>query len=326
VIKKIFPFGIKHEFAKRWTPWDWYKSTRISQKIAPELADQVIYDLVVLGEPALVGRLGGTEARFLGEYFKISKFKELNKLFFKLKPNWIRRSREINTNAGFYFKDNSQVSKFYEIYHEALLNTDVLGAWGTAFAWIESRYSQSIKSFIPVPMTAPWVDAYQPLARDIPWSNSLNGKRVLVISPFTESIVKQHQIINKVFPKIDYPVFALTTIKAPQTIGFDSNTKPDWFENLETLKALMSKEDFDVALVAAGAYSYPLAHHAKLMGKIGIHAGGGLQLFFGVIGKRWEADWGKGNYLENYHNHYWTRPSKTETPANYIGVEDGCYW
>lgn len=326
MIGKLAPFGLKHEISKRWTPWDWYKSLSISKKITSDGADKVIFDLITLGKPALVGRLGGTEARFLGEYLKITRHQKLSNILFKLKPNWLKRATEINTNAGFYFHDIAQVSNFYKIYNDALLNTDILGAWGTAFAWIESRYIKIIKTFIPVPMTAPWVDPYNSSTRDIPWSSALNGKKLLVISPFTETIIKQHKIIDKVFPNNNYPKFSLVTIQAPQTIGVDSNLKPSWFARLDEMKNLMSKYDFDVALIAAGAYSYPLAHHAKQMGRIGIHAGGGLQLFFGIIGKRWETNWGEGNYLEKYFNKYWTRPSLLETPPKAHEVENGCYW
>jgi hypothetical protein len=50
-----------------------------------------------------------------------------------------------------------------------------------------------------------------------------------------------------------------------------------WFELLNEIKTKMDQTDFDIALVSAGSYSYPLAHHAKKLVKIGIHAGGGLQ-------------------------------------------------
>lgn len=325
-MNQFMPFGLKHEISKRWTPWDWFRSIQVNKRITPELADQVISDLILKGKPALVGRLGGTEARFLGEYLKITKFQCLTKTLSRLKPNWIKRSREVNSHAGFYFKDISQAADFYKLYNDALLSTDVLGAWGTAFAWIESHYLQGIRSFIPVPMTAPWVDVYQPSSHSKPWSNSLEGKKVLVVSPFSETITKQHAIINEVFPGKNYPEYLLITIKAPQTIGYKPDTKPDWFENLENMKKIMSSIDFDVAIIGAGAYSYPLAHYAKQIGKIGIHGGGGLQLFFGIIGKRWEVDWGKGNYLEAHYNKYWTRPSLLETPKNAINVENGCYW
>lgn len=319
-------FGIKHEIAKRWTPFDLFKANQVKKKIDPTSADLEISRIIDLGKPALIGRLGGTEARFLGEYLKISKIKYLQKYLSKTKPNWIKRSKEINTNAGFYFEDLDQVSDFFNLYDEALSDTDVLGAWGTAFAWIESNYIDRINNLIPVPMTAPWVDTYLIDSAEKPWSYSLAGKKVLVISPFAESIRKQHKIIGKVYPDHYYPEFILKTIKAPQTISFKPNAKPSWFENLNQVKNQMSKEDFDIALVSAGAYSYPLAHFAKKLGKIGVHTGGGLQLFFGIIGKRWEVNWGKGNYLEKYFNEFWTRPTSSETPINAHKVEDGCYW
>jgi hypothetical protein len=324
--KRFGEFGIKHELSKRWTLWDWYKSRDVSKRITPEIADQVISDLILLGKPALVGRLGGTEARFLGEYFKITRFNRFSKILFRLKPNWHKRSREINSNAGFYFENLFQISAFYDLYDSALLDTDVLGTWGTAFAWFETRYIKDIKSLVPVPMTAPWVEPYLPSSSSVAWSASLHDKKVLIVSPFVESIINQHKRINKVFPDNTYPAFQLTTIKAPQTVGFDSASKPDWFENLDYMKKLMSSADFDVALIAAGAYSYPLAHHAKSLGKIGIHAGGGLQLFFGIIGKRWEVDWGENNYVKKYFNSFWVRPTRNETPYNAHQVEDGCYW
>jgi hypothetical protein len=175
-------------------------------------------------------------------------------------------------------------------------------------------------------MTAPWVEVYSMSSSKEPWSKSLDGKTVLVISPFVETINIQHRNIHNVFPNIEYPKFILKTIKAPQTIGFDSNSKPTWFENLHQIQRRMLEEEFDVALIGAGAYSDPLAHYAKVMGKIGIHAGGGLQLFFGIIGKRWEKDWGSGEYVEKFFNKHWTRPSKDEKPPNAHLVEEGCYW
>ena len=116
---KIFaPFGLRHEIAKRWKPWDWYKSLAVAERINPAIADQVISDLIMLGQPALVGRLGGTESRFLGEYLKVNKLKYLSRIQFRIKHNWIKRSKEINTNAGFYFEDVSQVEKFYKLYEK----------------------------------------------------------------------------------------------------------------------------------------------------------------------------------------------------------------
>jgi hypothetical protein len=323
---KIGEFGLRHEISKRWTLSDWFKSTHVKKRIHSQFVDLEIAKIINNSEPALVGRLGGTEARFLGEFLKIRRYKPIKYILFKVKPNWRRRSKEMNTHAGFYFKNLSQVSDFFDLYDKALSDTDLLGAWGTAFAWVEVRYLKNVESLVSVPLTAPWVDSYYPATTKDAWSKALNGKKVLVISPFTDSIVRQHKIIEKIFPNSSYPRFTLKTIKAPQTIGFHSDQEPTWFDNLNNIKNLMAIEDFDVALIAAGAYSYPLAHYAKTLGKIGIHSGGGLQLFFGIIGKRWERNWNNGNFYEKYYNKYWTRPSIDETPKNATGVEGGCYW
>ena len=92
--------------------------------------------------------------------------------------------------------------------------------------------------------------------------------------------------------------------------------------NIDEIKAKMDQINFDIVLVSAGSYSYPLAHYAKRLGKIGIHAGGGLQLFFGIMGKRWETS----DYLIEIVNSSWTRPTLQETPESALMVENGCYW
>jgi hypothetical protein len=64
-----------------------------------------------------------------------------------------------------------------------------------------------------------------------------------------------------------------------------------------------------------------LAHYAKKLGKIGIHCGGGLQLFFGIMGKRWE----KSSYLNSLQIG-WIRPDKNEKPVGADLIEGATYW
>lgn len=319
---KLMPYGFKHEIAKRWPIYDWYKSRKVAQLINPSIADTEIMNLIQQGKPALVGRLGGTEARFLGEFQKISSISFLSQLIFRIKPNWIKRSREVNTNAGFYFQTISEVKTFSELYMEALSDTDILGAWGTAFSSIESKFVNKIPHFVPVAMTAPWIQPHLAATNSTPWAAALEKKKVLVISPFINSIEKQFINIKKIFPDSNFHNFHLITLKSPMTISTKYPVEKTWLQQLNAVKAKMDVIDFDVALVSAGSYSFPLAHHAKKIGKTGIHAGGGLQLFFGIMGKRWE----KSDYLIKIVNDSWIRPSKEETPDSASLVENGCYW
>jgi hypothetical protein len=87
------------------------------------------------------------------------------------------------------------------------------------------------------------------------------------------------------------------------------------------MRRQLEAADFDIALIGAGAYGLPLAAYAKRMGKKGVHVGGMLQLFFGIMGKRWED-----MRIPGMRREYWVRPSATETIRGKTAVEGGCYW
>lgn len=329
VIKRAAPFGIRHEIAKRYTPLDWWKSKKVSKRIQADSADSEISAVLGGNSPALIGRLGGTEARFLGEYEKLKKWQKLGlpiEIASKFSLQWQRRKNEIFTNAGFYSNSWEEIENFAKLYADALTETDVLGAWGVAFTWIEGKYLDvNTTTLIPVGHTAPWVTNYIQTSEDIsnpPWSSELEGKRVLVISAFESSITKQHSRINQVFPSINYPKFTLLTIRSPITAGQRPQSGDTWLELLNTMKRQIDSVDFDVALIAAGAFSYPLAAHVKSIGKIGIHCGGGLQLYFGVMGNRWN----NSKEVLEYLNEYWVRPSEDERPPSAGQIENACYW
>lgn len=324
MLNSIAPFGLRHEIAKRYTPLDWYKSLEVKRQIDDCGADRIITELIVKGSPALIGRLGGTEARFLSEYLKLERLERFGlrpEKLAQLAPRWAKRNNEVFTNAGFYHDSYKDVAEFWNLYKSALLDTDILGAWGVAFTWVEGlALNSTSKKVIPVGFTAPWVEPYKP-GQD-PWSRSLEGKKVLVISGFANSIQKQHERIDKVFNLAEYPKFELQTIKAPLVAGNRPQSDNTWFELLYDMKSKMESADFDIALVSAGAFSYPLAQFAKTLGGIGIHCGGGLQLFFGVMGNRWN----NSPEVLKFHNEYWVRPSSEETPPSAQSIENGCYW
>ena len=317
-----FKYGIKHEIAIRWPLWDLKYSSQVSKKIDFEIADRAIFSVLNQGKPALIGRLGGTEARFLKEFKKITSSRYSSKLLFRTKPSWRKRSEQMNSLAGFYFDNLDQVEEFYNKYQQAMLKTDVFGAWGTTFASIEFELIDKIQYFIPKEFTAPWVSPYSENQLSIPWSKGLQGKKVLVISHFVDTIEKQFAKIEKVFPGSNCHNFQLITLKSPFTANTEVPAAKSWLKNVVEIQNQMKLIDFDVALISAGSYSYPLAHFSKEIGKIGIHAGGGLQLFFGIMGRRWENT----EYYLNHINKEWCRPSELEKPNNIDRIEGGAYW
>ena len=327
--KRVLEHGLKHEIVKRFPLSDWYKSRPVSNLMDLENSDDVIFNCIEKGLPALVGRLGGTEARFISSFLKkCSGSTAVRQRITKdrREREFYKRRIEVQKNAGFYFDDHNDASRFVELYIECLESTEILGAWGYAFTWPEVFALQnSALKVINKEFTAPWVEIHNNTKNTNighPFSSIFENKKILVVSPFAQSIDNQHKNINTVFSKIYYPKFSLQIIAAPLTSGILDSKGQTWFEHLAFVKNQIDHADFDIALLSCGSYSYPLALHVKKLGKIGIHSGGALQLFFGIMGKRWESS----PHILKYFNQYWVRPMKEETPNGSNLIEGGCYW
>ena len=288
-------------------------------------SDDIIANAINSGKPRLIGRFGGTEARVLGCYLDIYKGQTLwdpiSTLYSAV--SFKKRLRQLMSESGVYPINKRVVRTFINEQLIASREIDVLGTWGSTFTWVEkyALRNPGIKS-VSHHSVAPWIENFPPDSLSLaPWAFSLSGKKILIVSGFSKSFQEQFNRIEKVFPINAYPKFSAQFINCPISTGGMTDGKT-WVDHLERIKSEMECLDFDVALVSAGAYALPLAYHAKKMGKVGITCGGELQLFFGVVGRRWE----QFEKVTKYRNEYWVRPSETEKPSNWKNLEDGCYW
>lgn len=323
----IFTQQARNKFANSFPPAHVLRGKRNMKILQSSLpfGDDIIANSIKSGGPKLIGRLGGTEARVLGCYLDVFKGKSLWDPFstiFSL-MTFSKRVGQLRDLSGVYPSNLKITRRFVSEQAQALAEIDVLGCWGSTFTWVEkyalkNGHVQAVSHHL----VAPWIEIFETSNKSSkPWSYVLDGKKVLVISGFSQSFRTQHERINKVFPDAFYPQFDAEFITAPISLG-GANDGKTWVNHLERMKQEMESIDFDIALISAGAYALPLAHHAKKLGKIGITCGGELQLFFGVVGKRWE-DMDK---VTKYQNEYWVRPSESERPANWREIENGCYW
>ena len=157
-----------------------------------------------------------------------------------------------------------------------------------------------------------------------PWSRALAVKRVLIVHPFIDSIIKQYQKRELLFEnKSILPEFSeLICVRAVQSNAGETSIYNDWFDALEHMEKEISKYDFDIAIIGAGAYSLPLAAYVKQLGKIAVQMSGSTQILFGIKGKRWEQI----PEISKFFNENWIRPSEDETPKGSTKVEGGSYW
>ena len=226
-------------------------------------------------------------------------------------------------NAGIFPATVESFDEFNEIYLSYFSDLDFFGMW----VWGPEPHGPTEKLVYEeyAPNSTIVGCDWMPWHNEEPWTSQLKGKRVLVISPFADTIQKQYTKRDLLWDNPDMlPQFdELRTIKCPLSAGLSESPFASWKEGLSSMEKQMSQIDFDVCFVGAGAWGLPLAVHAKRLGKIGIHSGGDTQLLFGIKGKRWDDN---PDMSKRLYNEHWVRPSESETPRDKTLIEGGCYW
>ncbi|CAO4170611.1 hypothetical protein EEDFHM_01717 [Methylorubrum populi] len=122
-------------------------------------------------------------------------------------------------------------------------------------------------------------------------SEVLPGKKVLVVSPFASSIIVQQHKKHEFFKKLKYPEFQALTYQTPVTYrGLPREMYPDgsWHDTTARMCSEIEGLDFDIALLACGSYAMPIGSHIRdKCRRHAVYVGGCLQLFFGIMGRRW---------------------------------------
>lgn len=261
---------------------------------------------------AMIARFGGNEVRACAEAIAVEQ--GLNRGFSA------RTRKRMRQQAGFFPADNDSLMRFYALMNESAKRLDWLGAWDSILQpyAIEHMDINPDARFTSLGNLEPY---YYP---ESPWSKELEGKRVLVVHPFAETIASQYRKRERLFPGTDIlPAFDLVTLKAVQTIAGEVDDRfANWFEALGWMEGQIAQMDFDVALIGCGAYGFPLAAKVKDMGKVAIHLGGATQILFGIKGARWDSN----QKINRWYNEAWTRPNESDKPKNAGAVESACYW
>lgn len=293
-------------------------------------ASQIIYDMLLSDKPCMIARFGSTELTCLANYVGIHNQKKMYFSYFRGESNpWWWEQKIINQMqnwSGFFPAKQDKIEQFCELMLQDIPGVDVLGSWLVD----EKLFDKQLKLAPKVHLRL-----LEPFWSNSPWTKALEGKKVMVIHPFAETIEQQYMNRNFLFTNKDVlPNFkSLTVIKAVQSLGEGDARFNDWFEALNYMKLQIDELDYDVCLIGCGAYGFHLAAHVKRSGKKAIHLGGALQLLFGIKGKRWEdpnygvSEWGipPSSYV-HLMNEFWVRPGINVRSKNAEKVEGACYW
>lgn len=224
---------------------------------------------------------------------------------------------QIYIQAGLFLRDQETMHWFGRLYADVSRDVDLLGIW-----FQDGEIDLIRDTNLEATCMFCGFIGLEPYYFDEPWSQALKERKVLVISPFAASIMKQYQRRDKIWPNGLLPEMELSCLTFPHSKALADNNYSSWRDIYESFCNQMKAMDFDVALVGAGAASLPLAVYAKRLGRQGIGLGGSLQLMFGITGRRWETH----PFFVRLANEYWVRPSGNEVPRKRMLVENGAYW
>lgn len=225
--------------------------------------------------------------------------------------------RALCTNAGFFPEREDMGVRYAGLMREACGQADLIGVWFNPMEdYTIARYGPQA--------SITYLRGLEPWYSEQPWTAALKDRRVLVIHPFADTIEKQYEKRELLFPGTDLlPECRLRTVKAVQTIAGTKDSRfQDWFEALSWMEQEAMKEAFDIAVIGCGAYGFPLAARLKAHGRQAVHLGGATQLLFGIKGARWENH----TVISRLFNENWARPSEEEKPEGANRVEGACYW
>jgi hypothetical protein len=276
-----------------------------------EEAHQWIHNRIVRVLPTAVGRIGGVEA-MIGLWansipMKPSKFVSIRMGYWETILG--------AANAGIRPRNRVSYRAFGRLLLTAIQHLDLMGVVKTLY---EAALLQQVKT---IPLFAGLESLGPTFQFKATWMNALDGKTVLVVSPFIDSYQKQLGRLREVWPAWEkIPNFTIKGVKFPYLI--DDDCPVSWWEVYRDIASVIRAGDYDVALFGCGGLGLPLAAMTRQAGKIGIHLGAHLQLLFGVYGQRFlDYEWHK-----YWINDSWVRPEPHEIPRSSGRVERGAYW
>ena len=274
-------------------------------------SNKFIIKLIESNKPFFISRLGlGSETYSTYHYLITGEVGNISSL---------------DNNAGIYYNSKEDIIKYNVYYSNALKNSNALATWNN---YMIKEQNFFINKYKLTKLTSRVVEPFYQLEENIiPWTHHLKDKKILIISPFIQSFMYQlknnfklYKDKNIFLPDQEFVFYKSFNTSAGNRIDGHNCWEDTYLHMINDINAI----DFDIALVSCGGYGLPICNHIKEnLKKSAIYIGGGLQLFFGVIGNRWlnREDW-KKRIKES--------PSKFIRPMekliNSDRVENSCYY
>ena len=261
------------------------------------------------GDRFFIGRLSGNETKITGLWAKGCNI--IGDIVYMM-----------SNNAGIKLNTRADLDMYVSAYLKAIDSCTLLGVWDggmheQAIELYEHLNGKYDDKYIPAQSLEAFYyfdhPTYAPLFKD---------KTILVVSSHENTIRQQIPILDALFPKKIFENCKFIVIKPPQQHAGHSDGR-SWTYHMEEFKANLRELSFDIALVSCGGFGMPICDFIYSdLKKSTMYIGGGLQLFFGIMGSRWSSNL----FIRTLRNKKWCYPLEVDKPKGFMNVEGGCYW
>jgi len=299
----------------------------------PKLTDNMVFYNYILSKfakntPFIVPRIGIYETDFawIGDiWYKTQNATPDTRDFIE------KRTGVLQTHTGIRVKTANDIMEFSQKYLQAFSNCELYAGWekhGGEYKHIKQSHDYVVAHHAANRKMI-WTKCFDIFhyIYGTPWTHALKGKRILIVSPFHESIRKQIPIRKNIYDGVDlFPDCSFVFLSPPQTHGTATLETDSFSVPLSTFTKQLDdiRDTYDVALVSCGGYGNPVCNHIFESGKSAINVGGVLQMYFGIAGNRWYRN--SPEIIQLFLNEHWTRPSPEERPPGAETIENACYW
>jgi hypothetical protein len=276
--------------------------------------NDIIREHVKQDKPFIIPRVAGIENN-------IAVWKTMENKFINVMKN----------NAGIKITNQASCNRYSRMYFKAFENCEMYAGWdkpGDGFSGkvytTTHEYTEQVVAKNKQKIWARVFDIFNYVYSN-PWTWGLRGKRILIISAFSDTIQKQISKGREIYPVDLFPECIFEFIKPPQTQG--ENPSREWSDEFDDFIDELNymKDKYDVALVSAGGYGNIICNHIfEKHNKSAIYVGGVLQMYFGIYGQRWLTE--LPSIVKAYMNEHWVRVSENEKPKGYKNIENAAYF
>ena len=247
-------------------------------------------------DPLFFARIGGSDYNCVLDYYND---KEVINTY-----SWYKHHcHRVRSHNGYFDFENKQENfvEYIETMIRCYKNSDAFTYGNTKLitSFESNQFSIAEADFInylcknKVCVNYTFIEGLAPFLKS--FGRWATGKKILIVSPLSQSIEHQYKHKDKLYSDYTFPDFELLTYNTKITYSDENDNQTvlnvstgNWLEESARMAKEISCLDFDIALLSCGSYAMYLGDFIRhRLNKKALYLGGVLNMLFNIYGGRY---------------------------------------